>query len=232
VLLRRRTQAEAGPRPSVHAPRPRGVLSGHLPLPSSPVGRAAEYPPVLLRSSPVHARLPRYDRSTAAITSRIFHDEGLEPHLPLLAITGRSPCRLAHIVAPTDPASAAPPWSRLLWPSPPQTDAPSLFPLRHSSVPSREWPTKPFDGRGRAPASPEASSRRPPPPDAAVLARRRYSCLSSGPKSHPCDHVDLPRCFSGQDQRRARRNSTGPPSAAPQGPHCKVSNPSEGLSAN
>jgi hypothetical protein len=105
----------------------------------SPVGRAAEYPSVCPRSSPVHARLPRYDRRTAAITPGIFHDEGLEPNLSLLAINGCSPCFLAHAAAPTDPTSAASSWSRLLRPFPLRTDAPSLLPLRHSSVPTRVW---------------------------------------------------------------------------------------------
>jgi hypothetical protein len=75
---------------------------------------------------------------------------------------------------------------------------------------------------GRATPSPERELQRPPPPGVAVPARRCRSRPISGHQSHPCDHVVLPRCFSGQERRRARRNLAARTAVPPQGLHCKV----------
>jgi hypothetical protein len=64
-----------------------------------------------------------------------------------------------------------------------------------------------------AESSPEPELLCPPTP--AAVAPRLPVPLPPflRPKSHPCDHVDLPSGFPGQDQRRVRRNSTRPPAA-------------------
>jgi hypothetical protein len=101
--------------------------------------------------------------------------------------------------------------------------APPRLSRRSPHIHYRPTPPTPPLGPSRAvraahSLAPAESSPEPelpcPPTDAAVAPRLPVPLTPFlRPKSHPCDHVDLPSGFPGQDRRRARRNSTGPPPA-------------------